>query len=137
MRAWCSKYFVAASAALAGLLSACGTAPVYVGPGGVYANDRGRELFVYRSDARDADRFPCGAECSPAWTPLYAGDVFEYAEGDFSILVRDDGNWQWAYRGQPVYFYSGRMRALGDDPQMKAGLWTPLASISSAAGGGR
>ena len=127
MKGWSTRFFVAGSAMLAGLLSACGsTAPAYVAPGGVYANDWGRQLFIYRSDPGEASRYPCGPECSPAWTPLYAG-IYDRAGGDFTILTRDDGNWQWAYRGQPVYFYAGRIRALAADPQMTAGLWMPIA----------
>jgi len=103
----------------------CTTVPVYETSGGLLANEWGRELFFYRGAAPEAQGFGCGAECSAAWTPLYAGP-YDVARHDYTILVRDDGNWQWAYRGLPIYFYSGRMTALAQDPQMRAGLWVPL-----------
>jgi predicted lipoprotein with Yx(FWY)xxD motif len=126
MRGWFRERPVLTSIVLAGVLSACGsTAPVDVTRGGLYVSDLGRELFVYRYDTSDASRYPCAAECAPAWTPLYAGR-YDRGGRDFTILVRDDGNWQWAYRGHPVYFYAGKMRALAADAQMSAGLWVPL-----------
>jgi predicted lipoprotein with Yx(FWY)xxD motif len=121
------KAAAAACIAVAAGLSACTTARVYSGPGGLYTDEAGRELFFYRYGAAEAQRFPCAAECSPAWTPLYAG-YYDVAHGDYAIMVRADGNWQWAYRGRPIYVYSGRMLALAQDPQMRSGLWAPLTS---------
>jgi len=117
--------------ALAAALSACTTAPAYPTPGGLYANEWGRELFMYRYSAAEAAHFPCGAECSSAWTPLYAGP-YDIAMHEFTIMVRDDGNWQWAYHGHPIYFYAGRIAWLAQDPQMRAGLWAPLTHSGSA-----
>jgi predicted lipoprotein with Yx(FWY)xxD motif len=28
------------------------------------------------------------------------------ASGDYSVVTRDDGSKQWAYRGKPLYFWS-------------------------------
>ena len=121
------KIAAAACVAVAAGLSACSTARVYDTPGGIYADEAGRELFFYRYAASDPQRYPCSAECSAAWTPLYAG-IYDVARGSFGIMVRADGAWQWAYRGHPIYLYAGRMAALAEDPQMRDGLWAPLTS---------
>ena len=118
--------FIAATAvALAASVSACSTAPVYPAGNGIFVNSWGRQLFLYRYDAAEAQHYPCGPECSPAWTPLFAGG-YDVPFRDFRIMVRDDGNWQWTYRGNPIYFFSGRIVAMSQDAQVRAGLWEPL-----------
>ena len=32
------------------------------------------------------------------------------ARGDWTIVVRDDGNRQWAYKGKPVYYWVKDMK---------------------------
>jgi predicted lipoprotein with Yx(FWY)xxD motif len=39
------------------------------------------------------------------WTPAYAAGLAKKI-GDFSIIVREDGKRQWAYRNQPLYTYN-------------------------------
>lgn len=43
---------------------------------------------------------------SSEWTPLYASSA-ALAVGDFSMVRRDDGTHQWAYKGQRLYTYNG------------------------------
>lgn len=40
------------------------------------------------------------------WTPFYASSL-ALPVADFSIVRRTDGTRQWAYRGEPLYTYSG------------------------------
>ena len=40
------------------------------------------------------------------WTPLYASSA-ALEVGSFSIVHREDGTHQWAYKGQRLYIYSG------------------------------
>jgi predicted lipoprotein with Yx(FWY)xxD motif len=36
------------------------------------------------------------------WPPLMAG-ASDQPGGDFTIVTRDDGSKQWAYKGRPLY----------------------------------
>jgi predicted lipoprotein with Yx(FWY)xxD motif len=56
----------------------------------------GLPLYVMTTGPKDPD----------AWTPEYAQDLANPV-GDFTIVVREDGSSQWAYKGQPLYSYKG------------------------------
>jgi predicted lipoprotein with Yx(FWY)xxD motif len=57
-------------------------------------------LYVFDRDS--AGQSACNLGCDGAWPPLPAGDN-EKPLGDWTIIVRYDGNRQWAYLGRPVY----------------------------------
>jgi len=62
----------------------------------------GARLFVYTDDAPGKSH--CNQGCASAWPPLYVSDGNSSQQiGDWTVIVRDDGNKQWAYKGQPVY----------------------------------
>ena len=83
---------------------------------GAYLTDaQGRSLYFYAQDSRPG-KSDCNAECAKAWPPLLA-PTGAAAAGDWSIVNRDDGAQQWAWRGRPLYGfakdnYAGAM--LGD-----------------------
>ncbi len=61
----------------------------------------------------------CNDRCAQNWLPLLA-TADSNAEGDYSIIMRDDANRQWAYKGQPLYLYKRDMKQgdmVGDDVQ--------------------
>lgn len=64
----------------------------------------GFTLYTFIKDT--ADQSNCGATCIGNWPPLYAAAEAQGA-GDFSVITRSDGSKQWAYKGQPLYFYAG------------------------------
>ena len=59
-------------------------------------------LYVYEKDSRGKSN--CNAGCDSAWPPLIVTTPGSSTRvGDWTIIVRDDGRKQWAYKGQPVY----------------------------------
>ena len=47
----------------------------------------------------------CNGPCATNWPPLAAtGDA--KASGDWTIVTRDDGSKQYAYKGKPLYTWS-------------------------------
>jgi predicted lipoprotein with Yx(FWY)xxD motif len=63
----------------------------------------------------------CNGGCANAWAPVLA-PASARALGQWSVIRRDDGKLQWAYRGHPVY------SLLDDTPNHpkgdgKAGVW--------------
>jgi len=59
-------------------------------------------LFVFERDAPGKSN--CINECRSAWQPLLVsgGETTEQV-GDWTVVKREDGRRQWAYKGQPVY----------------------------------
>ena len=39
------------------------------------------------------------------WPPLYAADG-DSGSGDYSVITRDDGKKQWAFKGKPLYYWT-------------------------------
>lgn len=60
----------------------------------------GMTLYVFDKDT--AGHSACGGACAANWPPVVADPGFA-AHGDWSIVTRDDGSRQWAYRGNPLY----------------------------------
>jgi len=70
-------------------------------------------LTVYASNREAAHEAPCAGSggCRAHWRPLQAGGI-AVAAGDFSVISRDDGIAQWAYRGKPLYTFDGDTKPL-------------------------
>jgi predicted lipoprotein with Yx(FWY)xxD motif len=74
-----------------------------------FSDKTGFTVYLFDNDATDADGdgmgdSDCNGGCAVIWPPLYAEDT-DTAAGDFTIIERDDGTSQWAYKGDPLYFY--------------------------------
>jgi len=60
----------------------------------------GKALYTYAKDAEGKSN--CNDKCAQNWPPLAAkADAKE--EGDWTVIKRDDGTSQWAYKGKPLY----------------------------------
>jgi predicted lipoprotein with Yx(FWY)xxD motif len=81
-------------------------APVKV-TDGVLTNDAGMTLYTFDKDA--GGKSACNGPCATNWPPLKAATDAK-AAGDWSIITRDDGSKQWAYKGKPVYNWSKDMK---------------------------
>ncbi len=57
----------------------------------------------------------CTGTCAETWWPVRAKKSDARAQGPWSLIERDDGRSQWAYKGQPIYYY------LHDQPGTSAG----------------
>jgi predicted lipoprotein with Yx(FWY)xxD motif len=69
---------------------------------GILTDNRGMTLYTFDKDAAASGKSVCNGQCATNWPPLVASDADQSA-GDWSIVVRDDGAKQWAYKGKPVY----------------------------------
>lgn len=88
------------------LLTACASmaqsAPAKVADG-VLVGLNGMTLYTFDKDAHG--KSACNGPCATNWPPLMA-QAGAAASGDWSIVTRDDGAKQWAYKGKPVYFWA-------------------------------
>ena len=67
---------------------------------GMFVDAKGMTLYTFGKDT--AGKSACNGPCATNWPPLLVADGAK-ASGDWSIVTRDDGLKQWAYKGQPVY----------------------------------
>lgn len=71
---------------------------------GVLAGGNGMTLYVFDKDAAGSGKSVCNGPCATNWPPLHVMPG-EAPTGDYSIVARDDGKQQWAYKGKPLYFW--------------------------------
>ncbi|CCH07302.1 COG4315 family predicted lipoprotein [Achromobacter xylosoxidans] len=70
---------------------------------GILVNSAGMTLYTFDKDA--GGKSACNDQCAKIWPPVTAAADAK-ASGDLSIITRDDGSKQWAYKGKPVYLYA-------------------------------
>ena len=88
-----------------GLLAACaghvaGVKTADTAKGTVLADAKGMTLYTFDRDA--AGKSNCNGQCAQNWPPLKA-DAGAQPTGEWTVVKRDDGSAQWAYKGKPVY----------------------------------
>ncbi|PXW95490.1 putative lipoprotein with Yx(FWY)xxD motif [Sphaerotilus hippei] len=84
-------------------LGACTTvpaAPPTLVASGLLSNAAGMTLYTFDRDG--AGRSACNGDCAQKWPPLTAAADAK-PTGDYSVVLRDDGSRQWAYKGKPLY----------------------------------
>ena len=72
---------------------------------GVLATPAGATLYTFDKDTAGNGESACNGQCATNWPPL-AAQASDSASGDWSIVTRDDGSKQWAWKGQPLYTYA-------------------------------
>ena len=70
---------------------------------GVLTNAAGMTLYTFDKD--EGGKSACNGPCAANWPPLMATGEAK-ASGDWTIVTRDDGAKQWAYKGKPVYLWA-------------------------------
>lgn len=92
-----------AAVMLVGCASMDGSMPAKV-EGGVFANSAGMTLYTFDKDVAGSGKSVCNAKCAVAWPPLKSAEG-DQSSGDWSVIARDDGSKQWAYKGKPLYLW--------------------------------
>lgn len=77
--------------------------PIQVDGGRLVSTSR-MTLYTFDKDAAGAGKSTCNETCAENWPPLQA-DGTDRGKGDYSVVARDDGSKQWAYKGKPLYFW--------------------------------
>jgi len=79
------------------------TMPAKKAADGTWTDAKGMTLYTFDRDA--GGKSACNGPCATNWPPLMAtGDA--KASGDWTIVTRDDGSKQYAYKGKPLYTWS-------------------------------
>ena len=72
---------------------------------GVLTDSAGMTLYTFDKDPPSSGKSVCNGPCARIWSPLMA-TADDKPAGDWSVVTRDDGSKQWAYKGKPVYLWS-------------------------------
>ncbi len=67
---------------------------------GMFVDAKGMTLYTFDKDT--AGKSVCNGPCAVNWPPVFVADTAK-PSGDWTVVVRDDGLKQWAYKGKPVY----------------------------------
>jgi predicted lipoprotein with Yx(FWY)xxD motif len=99
-----------------------------------YADAKGMTLYTYGPDEDAPGKSTCVAACAAEWPPALALPGAK-AFGNWSLIKRDDGAKQWAFRGKPLYSYSKDLKVSDingrglDQGNWQAALFDPNAGI--------
>ncbi len=74
----------------------------------VFADPKGMTLYSFDKDTVPG-KSACSGDCAKAW-PAMAAPADAKPVGDWTIITRDDGSKQWAYRGKPLYLFAKDMK---------------------------
>jgi predicted lipoprotein with Yx(FWY)xxD motif len=103
------RAILAASAVMLSLSALAETGPAGVtfqqrGHGWLLHDAKGMSLYTFVRDV-EPGKSNCNGPCVEQWPPLVASEG-DHSNGDWTVLVREDGSRQWAYRGKPLYAYA-------------------------------
>jgi predicted lipoprotein with Yx(FWY)xxD motif len=99
----------AAGALLAACASMMSSTPASMADG-VWVGPNGMTLYTFDRDAMGSGKSVCNGPCATNWPPLMAS-ASDSASGDWTVVTRDDGSRQWAFRGKPVYYWTKDTKA--------------------------
>jgi predicted lipoprotein with Yx(FWY)xxD motif len=94
-----------AGAALLAACAAMSAPPPATVADGVFVGPNGMTLYIFDRDTMGSGKSVCNGQCATSW-PALTASANDAAAGEWTIVVRDDGARQWAYRGKPVYYWS-------------------------------
>lgn len=129
------KWVMVSTVALAVALSACATkgyaddysytsdsvvSKVNTPMGELFANADGMTLYTFTKDGKGKSN--CYDACANNWPPFTAKkDATEW--GKFSVIMRKDGSYQWAYDNQPLYTWVGDRKEGDTNGQGVGNVW--------------
>ncbi len=71
---------------------------------GILTGPNGMTLYTFTNDPVGSGKSVCNGPCAALWPPL-AASASDKGSGEYSVIARDDGSRQWAYKGKPLYFW--------------------------------
>lgn len=69
---------------------------------GVLVNAQGLTLYTFDRDVAGSGKSVCNDKCAVNWPP-HPARASDKPRGDYTVVVRDDGSRQWAFKGKPLY----------------------------------
>jgi predicted lipoprotein with Yx(FWY)xxD motif len=110
---------VSAQGTMAGMMPA-GVKVDSTTAGPTLVNAQGMTLYTWGSDSLPG-KSACNGQCATNW-PALTAPADAKPMGDWTIITRDDGSKQWAYKGKPLYTFKNDMKK-GDAIGNGRGQW--------------
>jgi predicted lipoprotein with Yx(FWY)xxD motif len=96
---------IAAATLAAGTSAMAGPmAPYTKNVDGVLVGNNNMTLYIFTKDQAGSGKSVCNGPCATNWPPLVV-EGNPTVSGDYSVITRDDGKKQLAYKGMPLYFW--------------------------------
>jgi predicted lipoprotein with Yx(FWY)xxD motif len=83
-------------------------------------------MTVYAFDKDKGGKPSCYGLCAFRWPPYLANSGGTMGKG-WSKVSRKNGSMQWAFKGRPVYFYTGDHKAGDENGNGIGGIWHVVA----------
>lgn len=123
--------YIARFALFAAVCSSAYAQPV-VGKEGVLTDAAGRVLYVFDKDS--AGQSACYDKCAALWPPFAAAPEAA-ATADYTLVSRNDGSRQWAFRGKPLYYYVADTEPGQTTGDGRGGVWHVVRGGAEQAAG--
>jgi predicted lipoprotein with Yx(FWY)xxD motif len=88
---------------------------------GHLVDSKGRGLYFWDGD-KTGSTSSCNNQCRLLWPPLFADDN-AVPKGPFTLVKRDDGRYQWALNGRPLYRWTSDKKWGDAGGDTVAGVW--------------
>jgi predicted lipoprotein with Yx(FWY)xxD motif len=88
--------------------------------GAVFVDGKGRALYTYDEDMTGMSM--CNGKCLENW-PAFIAEPGATPEGDWTLVKRDDGQQQWAYKDKPLYTWKNDAKPGDVTGDGKGGVW--------------
>ncbi len=76
--------------------------------GAVLTDTKGMTLYTFDKDAEG--KSACNGPCATNW-PVLKAEASDKPGDGYTIITRDDGSKQWAYKGKPLYTFAKDQKA--------------------------
>lgn len=100
------------------------TAPVTIQNGVLVSSFNSMTLYTFDKDTMNKSN--CLGDCLKAWPALVAPSNAQISD-QYTTIRRDDGTYQWAVSGKPLYFFVGDTQVGQMTGQGKGGVWRTVS----------
>jgi predicted lipoprotein with Yx(FWY)xxD motif len=76
--------------------------------GSALVDAKGMTLYTFDRDT--TGKSACNGQCASNWPPLVVS-AGATPQGEWTVVTRDDGTSQWAYKGKPLYTWAKDSKA--------------------------
>ena len=105
------RTLLAVAISLAAISAASAAPPTKTGTttkGPALTDAKGMSLYTFDKDADGESA--CNGPCVANW-PVLKAEASDAAGDGYTVIARDDGSKQWAYKGKPLYTFAKDQKA--------------------------
>lgn len=92
--------------------------------GSFLTDPKGMTLYVFAKDTPGSGTSNCSGGCLATWPAYKASSSTGPFPENITVFKRADGTWQYAWKGWPLYYYSGDTKAGDTNGQGIGGVWS-------------